>query len=926
MSWTREIGKQKQNQIQFQSFKPQPKEIPGASSKPVPLGGSNSNVSPPSPQSTTTGSSTPTSSSPTTPIKSQQSTVVSSITSVTSGIGVGGSGNSPSSTSPKIPLNNINNNLTSTTTTTPLKTSSNITPPQPTSTSPTLQSASVPTITTTPPVSNKVSPTLQSQLNSNTSNSSTTAYKPPSSQGGGLLSTASASTLASANKPQQFTRPAYQSTKIVQRVLTDDIFRGTEFSPVNFVEDLTRKLVNDQNASDGLHFDPEPFNKLFINTRLELTNLESQIDNRLDNLVRECNEYDRDYKFKLSNLIDSYQECFQHFKLLEKGVNTIGTKAVHFGDELDSVNQQKSKAQSALSLINYLLELNDSSVVKRSDIFTNPERLHELAGLVKKLSSVSEDIKDIGKFKQGKLETEAISNTLENNLLNQFDRAAERKDFEKMRECAVTLYNFNGGDSCRARYVSKLKMFFDENSLNRDESLATNTGRRVIRSNQIVEDPRFELFFTEILKDVAQEHDTIQRVFINQTSAMEMLFVRIFEQRVHMFLENALSVEKPNSLQYLQTVHFAITSTKKQLVEPLTSYGIVGVDFNLLMASLFFSYQETYIAKELGALHDIFSLQLREEIDRLQDMENHGEFDDSGLNPEITQSIVQNIENALTRCYALSLQNLQAENIKSIFFLLLKYLFSEYITYTLERAMDILPSTDPKCFQSLIQLFSLILSINQIVGQIQTLYQLFVLPYIQTNINIQSQCSDQLSFSISNLEIKICEALEKSLVVITQLVDKSLLEQKKNDYQTEDYDNSVTKTCQQVVKLIQSFYDLSKNSLQGKNFYIFIEELGLKLQVLFINHYKKFKVGQGIGALKLLRDLTEYKETMKKFKSHKVDDGFELLFEISKLHFIVPENFKAIIESGCLSRMPKNDLIIFIKQRSDFQSLWLDYL
>jgi len=703
------------------------------------------------------------------------------------------------------------------------------------------------------------------------------------------------------------------------------MFKGEDFSPVSFVEDLTRKIVNDQMGSDGLHFDPNPFNSLFLNTQLQLSQLESNIDRKLDDLADECTDFSVDYKSKLQDLLGSYQECFQQFKKLEKGVSTIGTKAVHFGDELDSVHQQKNKAQSALSLINYLLELNNPTTQQRSDIFTNSDRIHELAQLVKKLSSVSEDIKEISGFGQGKLETENLSNTLENDLLNQFERAAERNDFEKMKQCATTLYNFNGGERCRGRYVQKVKMFFDIDSIRKDEHLAFNTSKRMIRGNNII-DTRFEIFYTEILKDIAKEQNVIQNVFINQTSAMAMLIVRVFEQRVRMFIENVLSLEQNNNLMYLQTVHYSFTNTKRLLVDPLSSYGIVGVDLNQLLNSIFCTYQEGYISKEMHSLSDLFIQSLNEEIERLQHLDKSMEYEEDGLNHEITQTFIQQTENSLTRSYTLSPDGLVAENIKTIFFAMLRSLFVDYIEFVLDKYIKLLPANDSRCLASLSQFFRVILGINQIVGQIQTMFQLFVLPPIQTNINIQSQCSDQLYFHISTLETKICIGLENSLTTMTALIEKTLLDQKRTDYQVEEYDNSVTPTCSASIKLIHSLYDTIKNCLQGKNFNILVEELGLKSQLIFLNHFKKFKIGQGVGTLKLVRDLTEYRNFFKMFKSHKVDDAFELLFEISKLHLVNPDNFKAVIEGGALSRMPKPDLFTFIKQRSDFKSLWLDTL
>ncbi|EGC38338.1 hypothetical protein DICPUDRAFT_28786 [Dictyostelium purpureum] len=494
-----------------------------------------------------------------------------------------------------------------------------------------------------------------------------------------------------------------------------------------------------------------------------------------------------------------------------------------------------------------------------------------------------------------------------------------------MKQCASTLYNFNGGETCRSRYVQKIKMFFDIDILRKDETLANNTSKRQIRGNNII-DSRFEIFFSDILRDIQHEQNVIQSVFVNQTSAMAMLIVRVFEQRVRGFIENVLNIEANNTSMYLQTTQYAYNSTKKLLVEPLSHLGISGVDLNQLLNSVFYTYQEGYIQRERGHLANLFDATFSEECDRLTGLEKAFEYEEDGLNHEITQTFVQQTENALARSYTLSPEGSLPENIKSIFFLMLKYLFEDYITFVLEKYIKLPMVNDSRCFQAISQLFRVILGINQIVGQIQTLFQVHVLPHIQTSINVQSQCSDQLYFNISSLENNINYGLENSLILMVQLVDKALVDQKRTDYQNEMDDDTTTPTCNSVTKLIQSFYEIAKSCLQGKNLHIFVEELGLKLQVVFLNHFKKFKIGQGSGTLKLIKDLTEYRSTLKSFKSHKVDDAFEMLFEVSKLFLVGPDSFKDIIENGILARVQKSDLIAFIKQRSDFKSIWLDNL
>jgi len=127
--------------------------------------------------------------------------------------------------------------------------------------------------------------------------------------------------------------------------------------------------------------------------------------------------------------------------------------------------------------------------------------------------------------------------------------------------------------------------------------------------------------------------------------------------------------------------------------------------------------------------------------------------------------------------------------------------------------------------------------------------------------------------------------------------------------------------CQTCIKFIHNVYDTIIASLDGRNVEIFLEEFGLGVQKLLLNHFKKFKIGK--GGLKLMRDLAEYKDAMKLFQIPAVEEASEILGEIAKLHLIAPENLKTVIEEGALSRMDRNEVLTFIRLRNDFKSTWI---
>lgn len=92
-------------------------------------------------------------------------------------------------------------------------------------------------------------------------------------------------------------------------------------------------------------------------------------------------------------------------------------------------------------------------------------------------------------------------------------------------------------------------------------------------------------------------------------------------------------------------------------------------------------------------------------------------------------------------------------------------------------------------------------------------------------------------------------------------------------------------------------------------------------------HFKKYKISPGAGGIRFLADLTEYKETSKNFQNEKVFREFECLNELARLFFVTPDNFKKVLLEGKLVNFKKEEIVVYLKLRKDFQNKWLtDFL
>eukprot|EP01112_Ceratiomyxa_fruticulosa_P000785 TRINITY_DN1070_c0_g2_i4.p1 TRINITY_DN1070_c0_g2~~TRINITY_DN1070_c0_g2_i4.p1 ORF type:complete len:745 (+),score=121.74 TRINITY_DN1070_c0_g2_i4:930-3164(+) len=712
-------------------------------------------------------------------------------------------------------------------------------------------------------------------------------------------------------------------------VFNEEMFKG-EFSPSDFIEKLCQPLLLQQSSE----FDPVPLKDLFDNSLQELVDLASHVESKIEELADECAVADREHRAKVVNLNEQLDKHFSMFKQLDKRIGVVATTAARIGERLESVDQQQKRAEDALSLIKYFMELNNASQ-ERSAIFTDPTQVHNLAHVIKKLSSIAVEL-DLPTLSKGKMATEIISNSIENELLDQFESAAESKNFEKMKKCAYTLIEFNGGESCIARYIVKLGMFFDVESLNKDDALANNLGKRNVsdpNSVELFKDTRLDEFYADIIQACEKEHKVICKVFPTPSTVMLLLVQRIFEQRVRNFLETMLGLDSSDLPLYLWTLAMAYQKTQTILIQGLKKFSVPGLDFNALLNSIFCNYQDVYIEKEILCLRNIFSEILEKHSEKKNVPINNANNQSSPPppDPEVTpEQLARNIlkfsERALQRASILSHPPDLPSNSRRLFSAVIKYLGYDFLDSTVSASIKLPAPTDPKCIPSIKNFFEVIKTSTLIMGLVQQHFNNVVNPLLIGNVNEVTPCRDTLNALFTSLEGRLSSGLENALSTMISLLEKILGEQKKTDYK---FDNEPTqgveptKVCLQAQSAIHQHHTLILAGLDGKNLEGFLEEYSARLLSLLMTHFKRFKVSSGAGGLRIMRDLAEYREAVKSFKVASINTSFTILGEIGKIYLINPENLIAVRDEGPLANMDYNDLLTYVKLRDDFKSNWI---
>lgn len=172
---------------------------------------------------------------------------------------------------------------------------------------------------------------------------------------------------------------------------------------------------------------------------------------------------------------------------------------------------------------------------------------------------------------------EKFLETLEKDLLKQFDESYRRQNFDDMVECAKVLRDFNGGASVVALFVNQHQFFIERSQLITDEVTTDNETWEKLAdpdSEPPAVDPSLQSLIDEIKIVMQEESFIIKRAFpyyeVVLTKFIQRIFQQSIQQRLEMVLEKADSM---SSLALLRSLHSS-RSYILNLTEELKAHGL----------------------------------------------------------------------------------------------------------------------------------------------------------------------------------------------------------------------------------------------------------------------------------------------------------------------------------------------------------------
>ncbi|GAA5971736.1 hypothetical protein JCM3765_006973 [Sporobolomyces pararoseus] len=408
------------------------------------------------------------------------------------------------------------------------------------------------------------------------------------------------------------TREGEQGLRDQDDEISLSTFESTSFDVTKFVTQLMNKDVQESKSKPG-PFNPEPHLETLEKTLSLLLPLRKSNALKISSLEKQVLQSERVYKSDVRSSKLSFESVCNNFLSLDSKINSLSRNSVRIGEQLESIDKLKQRAQEAHDLILYYNEFSTSSTQSNDPPFSSRleqmkkeggrEGRYKVAIACRRLLSLSKEVDQLGGIIESNSSQQVVSGSkttresierycekFEKDLLKLFDKYYRRGDPKSMAHVAKTLQDFNGGQSCIQIYVNQHDFFI---SKDRVQEIAAGTGGTG-GSGSIWEnlpnpdcpppktEPGLSSLFDEIRVTVGQEAQIVSAVFPNPLLVMKVFLQRVFQQVIQGYLETLLSQTTTtqqgqgggggfNSLAYLRILYLSRNQTN-HLVEDLKNH------------------------------------------------------------------------------------------------------------------------------------------------------------------------------------------------------------------------------------------------------------------------------------------------------------------------------------------------------------------
>ncbi|KAJ1331555.1 exocyst complex component 5 [Microdochium nivale] len=439
-------------------------------------------------------------------------------------------------------------------------------------------------------------------------------------------------------------------------------FSSKDFIVRDFVDSLAETIspTNRRSGPAQSAFDPKPLIRSFENALQGLGNLSAELQENESELSSQVRRAEVQHQQTLDTLGRKLEQSIQQFEDLDVRLNNPqgssssrgrisspdGNVALQIGERLEELDRKRRRALDANFLIQCWLQVSETGEltslqdVQRQGGAENKVKCAVIAQQLMRISQrldpaswgqangLSRSIATNGNLPSGgkthntREILEKFCETLEQELLKQFNNSYRKQNFDDMMECAKVLHDFNGGASVIAVFVNQHQFFIDRDQLISDEVMVDGEVWEQLADPDSVPpgvEPSLQSLVDEVRIVMQEESFIIRRAFPYYETVLIKFIQRVFQQsiqqRLEMVLEKADSI---SSLSFLRSLH-ASRSYIGALVEDLKTHGLtehpeacsaqIASSLDQQLEELFVPYMmgNSYIDREKRSLEELYN-------------------------------------------------------------------------------------------------------------------------------------------------------------------------------------------------------------------------------------------------------------------------------------------------------------------------------
>ncbi|KAJ3496875.1 hypothetical protein NLG97_g2335 [Lecanicillium saksenae] len=403
-------------------------------------------------------------------------------------------------------------------------------------------------------------------------------------------------------------------------------FSNKDFIVRDFVDSLAESAVpiNRRSGPAQPAFDAKPLIRTFENALSQLAILGDELQEKESELLSQVRRAEVQHDQTLDTLGRKLDQSMSSFEALDGTVASSktnnyetqskpdgeGNVAVQIGEKLEDLDRKRRRAQDAQFLIQCWSEVSDTGLlasledIRRQGGAENKIRCAVIARQLMRISQQLDPaswghanghrVSSIGngngngngngsgnsngpKAHNTRETLEKFCESLEQDLLQQFNNSYRKQNFDDMMECAKVLYDFNGGASVIATFVNQHQFFIDRDQLMNDEVISDKDIWEPIADPDSTP-PGVEASLQSLIDEVKivmqEESFIIKRAFPYYETVLTKFIQRVFQQSIQQRLEKVLDkADTISSLAFLRSLHSS-RSYISSLIEDLKTHGL----------------------------------------------------------------------------------------------------------------------------------------------------------------------------------------------------------------------------------------------------------------------------------------------------------------------------------------------------------------